>query len=274
MAGELITREALERIVRRAAELQASEQDIGDGLTEQQVLALGNDVGIPARYLRQAMLEEQTRPTEPGPRGFLGWLAGPPTVSSHRVVPGDRAAVERALARWLEEEELLQPKRRFPDRTTWEPKAGAFASIQRALAGGRRYALARTVQITTQVVQLEAGFCHVRIEADVRQQRTGRLGGAAAMVVAGWTLTGLLVGLPIPLPFIDVVAFIPALSLTVGAVGVARTHRGENERTLVGEEQVLDRLERGEIRAEHALPGPRGNAFVRVAEEIRKVFEI
>ncbi|HEX9704641.1 MAG TPA: hypothetical protein VGA20_05295 [Gemmatimonadales bacterium] len=274
MAGELISREALERIVRRAAELQASEQDIGDGLTEQQVLALGNDVGIPARYLRQAMLDEQTRAVATAPRGFLAWLAGPSSVGAHRVVPGDRAVVERALARWLEEEELLQPKRRFPDHTTWEPKAGAFASIQRALAGGRRYALARTVQITTQVVQLEPGFCHVRIEADVRKQRAGRLSGAAVMTIAGWTLTGLLLGLPIVLPVADAVALIPGLSLSIGAVAVARVHRGENERTLVAQEQVLDRLERGEIRAEHALPGPRANAFVRVAEEIRKVFEI
>src|SRR5213079_2542182 len=62
MAGELIRREALERIIQRAAELQAGEQDIGEGLTEPELLALGQDVGIPSRYLRQALLEEQTRP--------------------------------------------------------------------------------------------------------------------------------------------------------------------------------------------------------------------
>src|SRR2546426_5974915 len=62
MAGELIRREALERIIQRAAELQAGERDIGEGLTEPELLALGQDVGIPARYLRQALLEERTRP--------------------------------------------------------------------------------------------------------------------------------------------------------------------------------------------------------------------
>ena len=38
---------------------------------------------------------------------------------------------------------------------------------------------------------------------------------------------------------------------------------------------VLDRLERGEIRAEHALPGPRGpgGAFLKLAEEIKKSFQ-
>jgi hypothetical protein len=273
MSGELISREALERIVRRAAELQAGEKDIGEGLTEQAVLALGDEVGLPARYLRQAMLEERTRTTEPGPRGFVAWIAGPAAVAAHRVVPGDRAAVEQALARWLENEELVQPKRRFPDRTTWEPRAGAFASIQRALAGGRRYALARTVEITTQVVQLEAGFCHVRIAADVRKPRAARLSGAAVMTVAGWAATALLAGLGSALPAPDAAVLLPGLGLTAGAVAVARTYRGENERTLVAEEQVLDRLERGEIRAEHALPGRRASTLVRVAEEIRKVFE-
>ena len=133
MAGELISREALERIIKRAAELQAGAQDIGDGLTQDEVLALGKDVGIPSRYLQQAMLEERTRAVAEPRRGFWAWLTGPRTLSADRVVPGDPAAVERALKRWMEEEESLQVKRRYPDRTSWEPKAGAFATIQRAL---------------------------------------------------------------------------------------------------------------------------------------------
>ena len=39
MAGELISREALDRIIQRAAELQTGERDIGDGLTEEELLA-------------------------------------------------------------------------------------------------------------------------------------------------------------------------------------------------------------------------------------------
>ena len=42
-------------------------------------------------------------------------------------------------------------------------------------------------------------------------------------------------------------------------------------RSQIGLEQVLDRLERGEIRPEHALPGSRVNAFVRLADEIRSL---
>src|SRR5207247_2511228 len=61
--GELtpdrIDRETLDRIIRRAAELQTSERDIGEGLSREEVLALGKEVGIPAKYLQQAMLEAQ-----------------------------------------------------------------------------------------------------------------------------------------------------------------------------------------------------------------------
>src|SRR5438552_4059649 len=96
---------------------------------------LGKDVGIPNRYLQQALLEEQTRTLVEtgGGTGFWAWLTGPRSLAAQRVVPGDRVTVEQALARWMEEEESLQVKRRYPDHTTWEPKAGAVASIQRAL---------------------------------------------------------------------------------------------------------------------------------------------
>src|SRR5690348_18296087 len=105
MAGELIRREALERIIQQAAELQAGERDIGEGLTEQELLALGQDVGIPARYLRQALLEEQTRSVVAGGTGLWAWLAGPRLLMADRVVPGDRSDVERSLTAWMEREE-------------------------------------------------------------------------------------------------------------------------------------------------------------------------
>src|SRR5207244_13395674 len=148
MGKDLISRDALERIIKRAAELQAGEREIGEGLTTSEVLALGKDVGIPDRYLRQAMLEEQTRVAPELATGTWAWLTGPRSIVAYRVVPGDRAAVERELSRWMIEEELLQPKRHFADRTSWEPNAGAFASIQRALGGRRRYSLAPAGGVT------------------------------------------------------------------------------------------------------------------------------
>src|SRR2546429_6912704 len=112
MAGELIRREALERIIQRAAELQAGEQDIGEGLTEPELLALGQDVGIPSRYLRQALLEEQTRPPAEAGGGVLAWLGGPAPLSPQRAVAGEPAPIDRALGPGVQQEELLPEKRR------------------------------------------------------------------------------------------------------------------------------------------------------------------
>ena len=270
--SDLIDRKALERIVRRAAELQAGSQEIGEGLTSQEVLALGKDVGIPEGYLRQAMLEEQTRTAPEESPGTWAWLTGPRAISAHRVVPGDRASVERALSRWMTEEELLQPKRHYADRTTWEAKAGAFASIQRALSGRRRYSLASAGEISSQVAQLEPGFCLVRLEADVSQQRRGRISGGFVLAAIGWGMTGATALIAPPLALAQILMLVPGVGLTLGGAMVARTHRRANERVQIGLEQVLDRLERGEIRGTSgagALPVP----FARIAEEVRKVFE-
>lgn len=270
MAGELISREALDRIIQRAAELQTGERDIGEGLTEAELVALGNDVGIPARYLKQALLEERTRtPDAESPRRWS--LVGPARLDAHRVVPGDRGAVERALSLWMEDQELLRVKRRYPDRTTWEPQVGFIASMQRGLrAGGRTYALTRAIEIAGQVTQLEPGFCHVRLSADVRNLRQGRLAGAAVLAGLGAAGSAVAVALGVLLPFTVLpVAGFGLLSLTTLVAG----RSAQLERIEVALEQVLDRLERGEIRPEHSLPGPRASAFVRMADEIRKQFQ-
>ena len=264
MPGELIGREALERIIQRAVELQAGAQDIGEGLTQNQVLALGTDVGIPSHYLHQAMLEERTRAVVETPRGLWAWLTGPRTLSADRVVPGDAAAVERALAHWMEEEESLQVKRRYAERTTWEPKAGAFATIQRAIGSkGRRFALADAAEVAGQATPLESGFCHVGLVADIRPSRARR--ARISGILFALALGSLALAVPLGL-----IALLPAAVIIPTAAGVARHHRVENERIQTAMEQVLDRLERGEIRPDHALPSPGANAFLRIADEIRK----
>src|SRR5262245_48282783 len=276
MGKELISRDALERIIKRAAELQAGERDIGDGLTTNEVLALGKDVGIPDRYLRQAMLEEETRTAPEVSTGTWAWLTGPRAIVAHRVVPGDRDSVERALGRWMTDEELLQPKRHFADRTSWEAKAGAFASIQRALAGKRRYSLASAGEITAQVIQLEPGFCLVRLEANIREQRTKRISGGTVLAVVGWGMSGAAMLIAPPLALAQALTLVPALGLTAAGAMVARTYQGAHERMQIALEQVLDRLERGEIRGgtpnQSALPGV-PQTFARIADEFRKAFE-
>src|SRR5207249_2420631 len=136
--------------------------------------------------------------------------AGPERLSAQRVVPGEARDVERSLGVWMEQYELLQMKRRYPDRISWDPKVGAFASIQRALgAGGRRFALARAAEVTGRVTPLETGFCHVQLVADVSNLRGQRLGIAGALFGLGAAATGTFLAMAVLTPF----AWAPAVAL-------------------------------------------------------------
>jgi hypothetical protein len=266
---DLIDREALERIIKRAAELQAQERDIGDGLTRGDVIALGKEVGIPARYLQQALIDEESRPGgEAG--GLVGWLAGPATLGAARAVAGERSTVESAIAAALDQEELLQVKRRYPDHTTWEPKGGAFASLQRAFgAGGKAFALARASEIMVQVTALESGFCHVRLQADVSNLRRQRLAGAATLFGFGAIATALAPMLGVLAPWV----VLPIAFGTLAAVVHARGQEREGERVHVALEQLIDRLEQGELRPEHLVRASGFTALGRLADEIRALVD-
>src|SRR5690348_5478668 len=111
-----IDRAALDRIIRRAAELQTGDRDIADQLTPEEVLALGREVGIPNRYLRQAMLEEQARLPDQEQSALWDRLAGPALVGTYRVIRGDAGAIERSLIRYMEQHELLALQRQQPGR--------------------------------------------------------------------------------------------------------------------------------------------------------------
>ena len=118
-----IDRAALERIIQRAAELQTAEREIGEGLTPEQIMELGREVGIPGRYLQQALLEERTRLVQAGPEGLLGRAVGPAATAAQRVVQGERESIETALIDWMEKQELFSVQRHQPGRITWEPAA-------------------------------------------------------------------------------------------------------------------------------------------------------
>ncbi len=273
MAGELtprkIDRAALERIIQRAAELQAGEVDTGEGLSEQEVLKLGNEVGIPGRFLRQALYEETSRGGIERASGVFARWIGPRLVGASRVVPGEKAAVEGALEQWMTESEALAVKRRLPDRTLWEAQKGLVAQMKRGLGvGGKSYHLARAVEVSAAVTPLEAGYCHVALSADVSNTRGSALGGAVTVATAGGLMTTAMFAAS--LVAIPVVGWVP-LGVALAIAGtIPRAHHRAAARMQLALEQILDGLERGEIRAQPSLRGPRSSAFLRIAVEMKK----
>ena len=264
-----ISREALERIIHRAAELHTKARDIGDQLTPDEVLELGKEVGIPTRHLQQALLEERARGVTAGDQGILVKLAGPKRLSAARTVPGQAAEVETALSHWMTAEELLTVKRRYPQGRSWEARKDLLAGIKRSLGvGGRRYALAQAKEILGRVEQLEDRWCHVTLIADLSNTRTGRVAGGAAFLASGATLTTIAVVLGVA----AAVAVIPAVAGVAGGLAIARSHRSQVEHVQVAMEQVLDGLERDEIAVPADSPdGQAGGLVRRLTAEIREI---
>lgn len=266
-----IDRAALERIMQRAAELQASEADVGEGLTPDEVLALGRDVGIPGHYLQQAMLEQSSAIVASDESSLAGQLVGPAEVTAQRVVQGEPEDAARALITWFDSNELLVVLRQQPGRVTFEPLGGMQAALRRgsaAISGSKpKFMLARATLVTATFNRLETGYCHVMLTADLRKLRGGYVGGAvaggsvgAATAIVAATLS----------PFWVVI--VPPL-LVGGAIGwfTLKRYRPMAERALLGLERALDYLERGGIKPGHQIPPRSGGLLETLAGELRKV---
>ena len=270
-----LDRAALERIIQRAAELQTQERDIGDDLSPDEVLALGRDVGIPARYLQQALLEEQVRTGAVPSSGLIGRLIGPVEARAQRVVRGEQEAVEDALTRWMEEHELLVLQRRQVGRITWEPLTGMQVALRRSAAvlgsGKRPFMLARASQIAGTVTPLEPGYCHVTLAASLSQARGSTVGGVAALGTLAIAASGILS----VLSAFWLVALAPLPLAAVLGWTVVRQYRPVVERVQLGLERALDHLEQGGVRSGKELPPPRAGAGLvgLIADELKRALK-
>ncbi|MEI6741233.1 MAG: hypothetical protein WCK74_13070, partial [Gemmatimonadaceae bacterium] len=56
-----LSRQALERVLARAVELQATSATESDGITTERLLEIAREVGIDTASVRQALAEEQSR---------------------------------------------------------------------------------------------------------------------------------------------------------------------------------------------------------------------
>lgn len=265
-----VDRAALERILQRAAELQASEHDLGEGLSAEEVLALGREVGIPAQHLRQAMLEERSRVSRQTPEGFLDQLVGPAEVSAVRVVRGTPEAAERVLLKWMEKQELMALQRQQPGRLSWERLTGVQAAMRRgisSLEGAKaRYMLSRASVVRATVTPLEDGYCHVALSAEIRSARAGILGGSAALAGIGMAGGGILAAL-------GAVWFLPLAPVVGGLAAswaVSRGHRPVADRTQLGLERVLDYVEGQAIKPVHEVPERGPGLLHLLGNEVRK----
>ena len=267
-----IDRAGLERIIRRAAELQTAEREIGETLSADELISLGREVGIPVRYLQQALLEERSPQGTPTAPGIMDRVAGPGQITAQRVVPVEADLAEQQLIRWMERNELFCIQRQQRGRITWEPLSGFQAAVRRSAAalgaGKRPFMLSRAAIVAATFLPLESGYCHVTLSADARKVRTGYVASGTALAGAGAASTAAMVALGALLP----VALLPLPFAAGIGYAVLRRYGPTVARIQLGLERALDALESG---AGKALPGPndRSGLMGVLTDELRKALK-
>lgn len=247
--------ETIQRVLARAAQLQASSgNENGEtNLSESQLIEIGKEVGINPTTLTQALAEERSRIVVAEDQSIFSSITGPGIATASRAIRGTPAEVLSTLDAWMQRDECLQVQRRFPDRITWEPRAGWLGVIQRGLNfNGRGYYLCRANQVAATVVPIEGDRVLVRLDADLSETRASRL-KASGLVFSGGVLGAGAAGGVAFLTHAVLVATagLAAVPLLIGggvAYQVAKSHRQLAMRAQLALEQTLDRLEFGSTR--------------------------
>jgi hypothetical protein len=127
----------------------------------------------------------------------------------------------------------------------WEPRRDFLVGLKRALkVGGRDYALSQAYEASATVVQIDDERVHVGLDADFQshQRRAARQVIASTVIGAAATASLFVIGA------FAAVAVLPVLVLPALGLAGARTFQVHVvSRAQLALEQLLDRLERGEI---------------------------
>lgn len=253
-----LSSDELERVIRRAAELQTSREALPDQLDADEVMRIGAEVGLRESHLRQALLElraESLVPEPPSTGTFATRMWGSVRVQSCRVVPGDPADVQERLEAYLESAEGLRQVRSRAGLSIWEPASDLVSQLRRGLnLSGHSFALAKARRIEVAVQSIEPGRCLVNISADLRNIRAEHLTGWYAGAGAG--VTGLTLGLVLAagFPLALTLPIVAGVALGGSTPLVKLTLRSARERVELGVQGLLDRIERGGP-ISHGRPG-------------------
>ena len=176
-----VSREQLEKVIHRAAELQFGRPETGETLDVEEVQRIAEEVGLESRHVRQALAEvraDALTPSRPEDRSLATRLWGEAVVVESRVVPGGPEEVQEKLRSYLSDRESLRCVRDRPGQQVWEPASDLMSQLQRGLDfSGRGYELAKTKTLTVLTQPREEGRTLVSLVADIRNTRAGHAAG-------------------------------------------------------------------------------------------------
>lgn len=200
MPSDKLTRQQVEFVLRRAAEIDTHEQggqggagpdDANDGLSVVEVMRLGEEAGLQGESVSRALTElRRGASLEPEERGVVAHALGASRIVVSRVVPGPVEAVRRAVDRFLREQ-LMTVRRHHGARIEWERAQGIWPGLVRSLDFSKRYAFSLVSRVETVVTEEAAGgdgpdtSVTFNIDlGDMRRERLTQMGLRSAMAFA------------------------------------------------------------------------------------------
>jgi len=188
---ERVSRERLQLVIRRAAELYAREADTGDLLNEDEVLRIAEELGLPARLARQALFEVPGESAAAEDSGVARRLLGSAGVVGARAIPAPESSVAAAIQEHLVRGEYMRVVRNRHGRLKLTPASDFASAIARGFKrSGKRHLIARSEEVDVAVRPLDPGSAHVVVDVDLTNKRGEYLGGG----IAGGAAIGATVG--------------------------------------------------------------------------------
>ena len=238
--GRRIDRDAAERVLRRAVELDDDPGE-GDDTFDTDVLeAAAGDLGVPTTAVHRALAEEQAGLLAGDPGG-LDRLAGPSAVSAARLVDGEPQEVMALVDAWLRRQWAFKRLRATPTVAEYRRRTDVVATMQRSarsLTGKENADKVRSVRVITHAAAADRTI--VAVVVDLQASRTfAEVGGT--FVAGSGTLMSVVSALSwAPWAWLGVPA-----SAAAGA-GVLATRRAWTRGIDTEIEGLLDRVEAGE----------------------------
>ena len=224
-ASRGVARADLEAVIRRAVELAHVQGDVEETLSEAELVRIGNELGLPAAQVRQAIYEQPQLQLEP--HWYDRWFEKP-LVSASRVVPARADRTLASLEEYISAREYMQLVRKRSTELSFIPAEDAISRMARSLSrSGRRYHLGNARRVIVSVDPLEADRAHVKIEADFEAQRkslvnTGLIAGSVLGALSGTIPAGLFLLGDSASAVTAAIAAFAAMGVSVGAgVGIS-----------------------------------------------------
>jgi hypothetical protein len=247
--GRSLTRREFDAIIRRAAELAASDPDATEGaLSEADLFRIAGEVGLPESHVRRALADVRAGRAE---EGFLDRIFGHATVGASRVVAGKPDAIAAELDDFLVASQLLQPVRRGSSVLQYRPAVDWASQLARAASfTSRKYyiASAKSVEIHLEAVDERRTLVEIQVDPGTRNDDVasavfgGGIAGGGLGTLGGWALSTLTpIGVAVAVGAVAGIGVWTGVTLLYG-----RTHKRKLREVSLEVEGVLDALETGE----------------------------